>query len=85
MRTLNAADKDCRLVKGQVFLWEGARGWEDLWDLDGRIAGSGGGGVGGAGSVGGIGNAAGNTGSAVGSAGCAVGSAGNSGSGGSAP
>jgi diketogulonate reductase-like aldo/keto reductase len=41
MRTLNAADKDCRLVKGQVFLWEGARGWEDLWDVDGRIAGSG--------------------------------------------
>jgi len=24
-------DKDCRLVKGQVFLWEGAEGWEELW------------------------------------------------------
>jgi len=33
-----AADRNCRLVKGQVFLWEGARGWEDLWDEDGVIA-----------------------------------------------
>ena len=23
--------------QGQVFLWEGAKGWEDLWDLDGTI------------------------------------------------
>jgi diketogulonate reductase-like aldo/keto reductase len=38
MRTLAAAERDCRLVKGQVFLWEGARGWEDLWDIDGNIA-----------------------------------------------
>ncbi|MBC8101297.1 MAG: aldo/keto reductase [Cytophagales bacterium] len=30
-------DRNCRLIKGQVFLWEGSRGWEDLWDLDGRI------------------------------------------------
>ncbi len=35
--TLVAADKDCRFIKGQVFLWEGANGWEDLWDLDGTI------------------------------------------------
>jgi diketogulonate reductase-like aldo/keto reductase len=41
MRTLAAADKECRLVKGQVFLWEGARGWEDLWDMDGKIEGTG--------------------------------------------
>ncbi len=27
-----------RLIKGQVFLWEGARGWQDLWDEDGTIA-----------------------------------------------
>lgn len=27
-------DKGCRLIKGQVFLWEGAKGWEDLWDED---------------------------------------------------
>ena len=26
-----------RLVKGQVFLWEGARSWHDLWDEDGVI------------------------------------------------
>jgi alcohol dehydrogenase (NADP+) len=32
MEAINKADKNCRLVKGQVFLWEGAKGWEDLWD-----------------------------------------------------
>lgn len=30
-------DKGCRLIKGQVFLWNGAKSWEDLWDLDGTI------------------------------------------------
>jgi diketogulonate reductase-like aldo/keto reductase len=38
MAQIAAIDKNCRLIKGQVFLWEGARGWEDLWDLDGHIA-----------------------------------------------
>jgi alcohol dehydrogenase (NADP+) len=38
MKEIARIDKNCRLVKGQVFLWEGARSWEDLWDLDGRIA-----------------------------------------------
>jgi len=38
MLQMAAIDKNCRLIKGQVFLWEGAQGWEDLWDLDGRIA-----------------------------------------------
>lgn len=37
MAVLESIDKNCRLVKGQVFLWEGAKGWEDLWDLDGTI------------------------------------------------
>lgn len=37
MEAIAAEDKNCRLVKGQVFLWEGANGWEDLWDLDGFI------------------------------------------------
>ncbi len=37
METIRNADKNCRLIKGQVFLWEGAKGWEDLWDLDGTI------------------------------------------------
>lgn len=37
MEAIEKEDKNCRLVKGQVFLWEGARGWEDLWDMDGTI------------------------------------------------
>lgn len=39
MEKIRKADKNCRLVKGQVFLWEGARSWEDLWDMDGEIKG----------------------------------------------
>ncbi len=38
MHAIAAIDKNCRLIKGQVFLWEGARGWEDLWDPDGKIS-----------------------------------------------
>lgn len=37
MAALKTVDKNCRLIKGQVFLWEGAKDWEDLWDLDGTI------------------------------------------------
>ena len=37
MAILKSIDKNNRLIKGQVFLWEGAKGWEDLWDLDGTI------------------------------------------------
>ncbi len=37
MDTLSKIDKDCRLIKGQVFLWEGANDWQDLWDIDGTI------------------------------------------------
>lgn len=37
MESLKKADCNCRLIKGQVFLWEGAAGWEDLWDNDGTI------------------------------------------------
>lgn len=32
MNAIAGIDKNCRLIKGQVFLWEGAAGWEDLWD-----------------------------------------------------
>lgn len=39
MEAIAKEDRNCRLIKGQVFLWEGARGWEDLWDLDGVIPG----------------------------------------------
>lgn len=38
MQAIAGIDKNCRLIKGQVFLWEGAKDWEDLWDLDGEIA-----------------------------------------------
>ena len=37
MEIIKGLEKGNRLVKGQVFLWEGAKGWEDLWDLDGTI------------------------------------------------
>ena len=37
MDNIAAIDKDCRLIKGQVFLWKQNQSWEDLWDLDGVI------------------------------------------------
>lgn len=37
METLSKIDKNCRLIKGQVFLWKDNQTWEDLWDLDGKI------------------------------------------------
>lgn len=37
MKIIQSVDKNCRLIKGQVFLWEGAKGREDLWDVDGVI------------------------------------------------
>jgi alcohol dehydrogenase (NADP+) len=39
METLRSAEHNCRLIKGQVFLWEGADSWLDLWDVDGTIPG----------------------------------------------
>ncbi len=38
MAILQSVYKNCRLIKGQVFLWEVARSWEDLWDLDRIVA-----------------------------------------------
>ena len=32
MARIKKAERNCRLVKGQVFLWPGANSWEDLWD-----------------------------------------------------
>jgi alcohol dehydrogenase (NADP+) len=32
MTAVAAIDKNCRLIKGQVFLWEGAESWEALWE-----------------------------------------------------
>jgi alcohol dehydrogenase (NADP+) len=37
MAAIAGIDKNCRLIKGQVFLWRQGQTWEDLWDLDGAI------------------------------------------------
>lgn len=37
MKELAGIDKNCRLIKGQVFMWDGAKSWEDLWDVNGEI------------------------------------------------
>ncbi len=34
---IDGIDKGCRLIKGQVFLWEGAADYHDLWDEEGFI------------------------------------------------
>ena len=38
MDAIGAIDRDCRLIKGQVFCWKPDQDWRDLWDLDGTIA-----------------------------------------------
>jgi alcohol dehydrogenase (NADP+) len=37
MKEIAGIDKNCRLIKGQVFLWKDGQTWEDLWDLNGEI------------------------------------------------
>lgn len=37
MRQIAALDRNCRLIKGQVFLWKENQSWEDLWDPTGEI------------------------------------------------
>jgi diketogulonate reductase-like aldo/keto reductase len=37
MEKIAMLDRNCRLIKGQVFLWKDGQTWEDLWDIDGRI------------------------------------------------
>jgi len=37
MREIAAIDRNCRLIKGQVFLWKEGQSWEDLWDPSGEI------------------------------------------------
>ena len=37
MQEIAGIDKNNRLIKGHVFLWESAKDWQDLWDLDGQI------------------------------------------------
>ena len=38
MKAVAGAERNSRLIKGQVFLWKEGQTWEDLWDLDGTIA-----------------------------------------------
>ncbi|MGI6173393.1 MAG: aldo/keto reductase [Christensenellales bacterium] len=37
MHIMRSLDRNSRMIKGQVFLWEGAKSWLDLWDIDGTI------------------------------------------------
>ncbi len=37
MQAIAGIDRNCRLIKGQVFLWKDGQTWEDLWDLNGEI------------------------------------------------
>ncbi len=37
MREIATIDRNCRLIKGQVFLWKDGQSWEDLWDPNGEI------------------------------------------------
>ena len=37
MADIASIDRNCRLIKGQVFLWKANQSWEDLWDLNGQI------------------------------------------------
>ena len=37
MSEIAAIDRNCRLIKGHVFLWKDGQTWEDLWDVKGTI------------------------------------------------
>jgi len=37
MKALSEIDRNCRLIKGQVFLWKDNQDWQDLWDPTGQI------------------------------------------------
>lgn len=39
MEAMRSCERNCRLIKGQVFLWQGAGDYLDLWDVDGTIPG----------------------------------------------
>src|ERR1039457_6517104 len=36
MQAIARIDRNCRLIKGQVFLWKDNQSWEDLWDPKGE-------------------------------------------------
>jgi diketogulonate reductase-like aldo/keto reductase len=37
MSAIEKVDRNCRLIKGQVFLWKDNQSWEDLWDVNGVV------------------------------------------------
>jgi len=37
MEEIAGIDRNCRLIKGQVFLWKDGQTWEDLWDIHGEV------------------------------------------------
>jgi len=37
MREIASLDRNCRLIKGQVFLWKDGQTWEALWDVSGEV------------------------------------------------
>ncbi|HEX4167469.1 MAG TPA: aldo/keto reductase [Bryobacteraceae bacterium] len=37
MTAIAQIDRNCRLIKGQVFLWKDGQSWQDLWDVEGDI------------------------------------------------
>lgn len=37
MEQMRSIDRNCRLIKGQVFLWKPGQDWQDLWDVGGEI------------------------------------------------
>lgn len=37
MEAIESLDRNCRLIKGQVFLWKEGQSWQALWDEDGEV------------------------------------------------
>lgn len=37
MEAIARIDRNCRLIKGQVFTWKENQSWEDLWDVTGQL------------------------------------------------
>ena len=37
MQAIAKIDRNCRLIKGQVFLWKAGQSWDALWDVSGEI------------------------------------------------
>ena len=37
MSEIATIDRNCRLIKGQVFLWKDGQTWKDLWDIRGEV------------------------------------------------